>query len=572
MAALQTKGLQDLVLCPGSRSGPLSIASGSLAKANLLRLCTAIDERSAAFFALGMSAFRGVASAVITTSGTAVANLLPAAVEADRSCQPLLLITADRPQRLKNCGANQTVNQEDFLKSVCRGFYQGPVEGLHTCGDEALEQLVAKAWSTAHVNAGPVHLNLPFEEPLYADQLEQSKLLSEWEPQLQKRAVFFSGSKKSLLLDKSPPPYLDPSLPGLIVAGPWRGYKSDLDGFQNSIRKWQSISGWPIFADPLSGVPFDQPGLIHSWDLLLSSSLPLPSESLQVLRLGPLPASRNLEIWLKQIKGRQLVVSEGDVRQLDPLHCSLQWDGGLTQWVNQYKKYKPKFDRALGGNSLFLKWFEIDQCAQSWLNHQLPMKGPVTEPALARWLPRILPEGLPVMLSASSPVRDWIKYVGDGALNRDCFAFRGASGIDGTLSLAMGLSMQSQTFLVCGDLALLHDTNGWLLANPKKPPLVVLLIDNGGGGIFEQIGLNTDSSEDFDLLFAMPQLVDPLAIADANRVPYRQVACLEDLNDAIEWSLALKRTVLLRVCTDRLQDALLRKSITEELSNHLSTI
>ena len=130
LQALISQGLQELVLCPGSRSAPLAIAAGCLAEQDAIRLHTAIDERSAAFLALGLATGSGSPTVVITTSGSAVANLLPAAVEADRSCQPLLLLTADRPQRLKNCGANQTVNQEDFLAPVCRWVGSGPCRVL----------------------------------------------------------------------------------------------------------------------------------------------------------------------------------------------------------------------------------------------------------------------------------------------------------------------------------------------------------------------------------------------------------------------------------------------------------
>ena len=154
------------MLCPGSRSAPLALAAGGLAARGLLTLTTAIDERSAAFHALGLSATSGRAVAVITTSGTAVANLLPAAVEADRSALPLLLLTADRPQRLKNCGANQTVNQEDFLESVCRAFMTGPIDGLHRLSQTQLQSLANKVWEQTLQHPGPVHLNLPFEEPL----------------------------------------------------------------------------------------------------------------------------------------------------------------------------------------------------------------------------------------------------------------------------------------------------------------------------------------------------------------------------------------------------------------------
>ena len=166
------------MLCPGSRSSPLALAAGELAESGLLSLYNSIDERSAAFLALGLSTAIGKATAVITTSGTAVANLMPAAVEADRSCQPLLLLTADRPYRLKNCGANQTVNQEEFLCSVCRCIEHGPSEGIHKLDNEMLIDLVDRVWQRAHNFAGPVHVNFPIEEPLLASELEQEDLFA----------------------------------------------------------------------------------------------------------------------------------------------------------------------------------------------------------------------------------------------------------------------------------------------------------------------------------------------------------------------------------------------------------
>ena len=170
--ALRRHGLVHVVLCPGSRSGPLALAAGGLARAGLLTLTTAVDERSAAFLALGSATATGHATAVITTSGTAVANLLPAAVEADRSCQPLLLITADRPRRLKECGANQTVIKRPFGARVSL-VGLGPDCGLDAASEAELQQLADQAWHRAHAWPGPVHLNLAFEEPLHASAPEQ---------------------------------------------------------------------------------------------------------------------------------------------------------------------------------------------------------------------------------------------------------------------------------------------------------------------------------------------------------------------------------------------------------------
>ena len=199
------------------------------------------------------------------------------------------------------------------------------------------------------------------------------------------------------------------------------------------------------------------------------------------------------------------------------------------------------------------------------LRQRLPLQGAVNEPALAHWLPLLLPPKLPVMLAASSPVRDWLVWGGLQAHNRRCYSFRGASGIDGTLSLAMGLALElGPLVLVTGDLALLHDSNGWLHAAQCDPPLLVLLIDNQGGGTFQQLPIE---SRQFDRLFAMPQRVNPLALAAAHGIEGRQVACLEDLPAALDWGLAQGRPALLRLATDRGADASLRSQLRAAAQN-----
>ena len=559
LLCLQRQGLERLLLCPGSRSAPLALAAGGLAERGLLTLTTAIDERSACFHALGMAAASGRAVGVITTSGTAVANLLPAAVEADRSALPLLLLTADRPKRLKNCGANQTVNQEEFLASVCRSFTTGPLDGLHQLSQAQLESLACGAWEQTLLHPGPVHLNLPFEEPLHPGRDEQRQAWSGWDwPANQQHQL----CRPLATAKTQPPACLDWFRPGVVVAGPWRGLEADRPAYQQALKAVAESSGWPVLADQLAAIPAGLPHLIRHWELLLPHSLPAAGPGLQVLRLGPLPASRRLESWLNSLGSGQLLISEGEPRCLDPLGLSQQCSSGLVAWWNAISvdaHFSPSSSRGL-----LAAWAQADAHVQQVLDQHLPAAGGVTEPALMKALPELLPQGLPLMLAASSPVRDWQTFAAADLGARRCFSFRGASGIDGTLSLALGLArVQGPTVLICGDLALQHDSNGWLLASEASPPLLVLLIDNGGGGIFAQLPIASVASSSLDQLFAMPQRLDPLALAAAHAVPARQLSRLEDLQSALEWGLSQQRTALLRVCTDRSADAELRHQLRE---------
>ena len=531
---------------------------------------TAIDERSAGFHALGLALASGRAIAVITTSGTAVANLLPAAVEADRSCIPLVLITADRPTRLKDCGANQTVNQEQFLSSVCRAFLSTPGDGLHLQDDVQLQTLASTLWERAMGSAGPVHLNVPFEEPLHPSEAEQEAFWAAWQP------LSGVGGKRRTpepLPTPSDAPVLDWSRPGVVVAGPWRGLAADLPAYQRALQELALTTGWPVLVDPLAAAPQDLPGMIRHWDLMLPAGLPipeppLPEPPLQVLRLGPLPASRRLEAWLRALGPGQLLISEGDCRGLDPLGLADQCSLGLSSWWQSI--FPQQVCSGECPSALLTAWRALEAVVERALAQPLPQAGPVSEPALMRRLPRLLPPALPVMLAASSPVRDWQAFAAADSGQRRCFSFRGASGIDGTLSLAVGLSRElGPLLLLTGDLALLHDSNGWLLASASAPPLLVLLIDNGGGGIFGQLPIPTGSAAEFDHLFAMPQAVDPLALARAHGVPTRQLACLEDLPHALEWGLDQRRPVLLRVCTNRIADAALRQTLRRQVQQAL---
>jgi 2-succinyl-5-enolpyruvyl-6-hydroxy-3-cyclohexene-1-carboxylate synthase len=620
LQALMRRGLQQLVLCPGSRSGPLAVAAGLLERRGLA-LVTAIDERSAAFFALGHGRATGLPAAVITTSGTAVANLLPAVVEADYGAIPLLLVTADRPPRLKGCGANQTVNQEDFLLASLRWQGLGDGRGLHAMAAAELDELAATALrhclgpdqptlaqaaaqatpeQATHSWAAPgaVQLNLAIDEPLHAGYAALLAAARAWPahalPADQSSPVAtpqgWQGAGASL--------GLDPDRPGLIVAGPWRGRPQTWIAHLTALRQLQQRTGWPLLADALSGLRgMADLNLVAGYDLLLAAPKP-EWQPEQVLRLGPLPASRRLQQWLTNFSGPQALISEADPRNLDALGTAQQrCCSGLAPWWAALPQTWQGDQPPAANLALAQRWQGAEQALQAWLDSQLAtplaaagiapgtairgravmetaVRGRVVretamadlcEPALARQLSRLLPAGVTLVLANSSPVRDWESFaVGDGP-PRPVLAFRGASGIDGTLSLACGVAQAcGRAVLISGDLALLHDANGWLWRSQLTGQLTILVLDNGGGGIFEQLPIRPDPAAvmDFERLFAMPQPVDPLALAAVHGVPGRLCGGWEELERDLSWALQ-RPLALLRLVTDRRQDALLRQRLRQ---------
>lgn len=560
---LQRLGMRRLVLCPGSRSAPLALAAGLL-EAEGLDLITALDERSAAFLALGCGRADGVPAAVVTTSGSAVANLLPAVVEADHGAVPLLLLTADRPQRLKGRGANQTVNQEAFLAPCCRWFGSAATTGIHAMSAHALQQLAQQAWQQAlGAPQGAVHLNLPVDEPLHPPAVAIQQALAAPTPDV---PPLDAGPLEAPLVDALSG--LDPRAPGAVIAGPWRGTAAQLPAFAAALQRWQQRSGWPVLADALSGLR-GWPGLelVHGYDLLLSDGHGLPAAP-QLLRLGSMPASRRLQQWIASCPGRQLLITEHDPRPQDAgIGVSQQFSCGLAQWLAALP-LEDASNEAVAVNRCWAAAFvQRDRLLQQQLN--INLAAGCSEPALARQLSRLLPAGVPLMLASSSPVRDWESFAAADGLQRPVFGFRGASGIDGTLSLAAGLAISSgRLVLLCGDLALLHDANGWLwhqqLAS-RGVRLTVVLIDNAGGGIFEQLPIRADQAFDFDRLFAMPQAVDLSALAGGYGIPARAVAALDRLATALQWAED-QPMALLHLRTDRQADAGLRQALRRTMA------
>jgi 2-succinyl-5-enolpyruvyl-6-hydroxy-3-cyclohexene-1-carboxylate synthase len=351
----------------------------------------------------------------------------------------------------------------------------------------------------------------------------------------------------------------------------------------------QQRTGWPLLADALSGLRgMADLNLVAGYDLLLAA--PKPGwQPEQLLRLGPLPASRRLQQWLTNFSGLQALISEAEPRNLDALGTAQQrCCSGLAPWWAALPQTWQGDQPPAANLALAQRWQAAEQALQAWLDSQLatPPASPgadasreaslskavlgtanadLCEPALARQLSRLLPADVPLVLANSSPVRDWESFaVGDGP-PRPVLAFRGASGIDGTLSLACGVAQAcGRALLISGDLALLHDANGWLWRSQLTGQLTILVIDNGGGGIFEQLPIRPDPAAvmDFERLFAMPQPVDPVALAAVHGVPGRLCGGWEELERDLSWALQ-RPLALLRLVTDRRQDALLRQRLRQ---------
>ena len=544
-------GVKNLILCPGSRSAPLAIAAGELNKLKILNCFNSIDERSAGFHSLGISTASGDVSLVVTTSGTAVGNLLPAAIEADKSCKSIVFITADRPLRLKNCGSNQTVNQEEFLNSVCRSNLSTNLNGIHENNDDDILKIVETIKKQILQSPGPIHLNIPFEKPLDLSLNNKKKCFKVFERSYLNKTYQFlknDNQNKNIQFSEKFFKRINLSNPGIIIVGPYQGSTKDLDSFNSALKKLQEITGWPVLVDPVSGVSAELRGLVENWELILKTNKNI-IQCDQILRLGPLSSSNDLEDFLLNFEGLQILVKENNIRKLDPIKKSLEYDFGIRNFVNQLlgafsndkNKSKPLINL---GKILIKEGAKIKEI----LKEQLFSNTEITEYKLANFVPKIWPENYPIMLSASSPIRDWLTFSENATLTRECFSFRGASGIDGTLSLALGIArITKPVLLVTGDLALIHDINGFLIENAIELNLTILLINNNGGNIFNDLYKNNLEEEELKKLFIMPKSINWENLAKGYQVPIKNVSDLNKLREAFEWSLSMQKSVIIKV-------------------------
>ncbi len=557
-------GAEYFIVCPGSRSAPLAIAAGELNKRGKIKLFNCIDERSAGFHALGISTALGKLTVVITTSGTAVANLLPSAVEADKSCQKIIFLTADRPLRLKNCGSNQTVNQEDFLISTCKSNFTTNLDGLHLAEDNQIDNLMHKIYEENNSSAGPIHLNIPFEKPLNISRENIKRVVENFDFQRVKNKMKSWKTQEINFENKNPYNIfqeINLSDSGIIIVGPYRGSSSNLSKFNDSLRKLQKITGWPVFADPVSGIDADLRGLIEYWEFIISNnSFFIKCD--QLLRIGPISSSLYLEEFLNKFEGPQFLIKENDSRDLDPTRKSIQYEFGLNTFVNTLIKRKSNFIQKRPSSKLTCSMILEGKRIKQFLNKNFSQGDQITECSLAYLVPKIWPTNFPIMLSASSPIRDWLAYSGSDLFFRRCFSFRGASGIDGTLSTSLGIArVTNNLLLVTGDLAFLHDINGWLIEKSNEVKVTILLIDNNGGNIFNKLYKNNLSKSDLDKLFVMSKNINWQKLAETYNIPYKSVCTLSKLKQAFDWSFNIQRSAIIKVNIDVDYEATQRENI-----------
>ena len=548
-------GVRDLCLAPGSRSTPLVLAAAAQAENGPLRVRVFVDERSAAFFALGLGKASGRPAAVLTTSGTAVANLLPAVIEAAWSETPLLVLTADRPSWLRDSDANQVIVQ--------RGIFGGyPVLALELpepeVSDRALRHLrgVASRCVAASFGlpAGPVHLNVPYDKPLEPGSTPSdlpAGFPAAAEPGLGGRpegAPWVQVGPRRPRGDDDEIDRLATRLAGatrgVVVAGP----HPEADRLGPALRALAVAWGAPLLADPLSGARHGGDGsepVLGAYDLVLRDvALAGRLRPDFILRVGAAPTSAAVLSWMDRHGDVPQVVVDAGRRWKDHQArasallqaCPVDTLGRLTD------RLPP---RAAAGEWV-TRWVDVDRAARQAALEVEPHEGHIAEA-----LTRLVPAGTPLFVSSSMPIRDIDAYGGARELELPVFGNRGASGIDGIVSSALGVAagLARVTVALVGDLAFLHDINGLLAAREGDARVVFVVVDNDGGGIFHMLPVR-EHEPAFTPYFATPHGASLAHGAALYRVPHRSVH-FDDLPAALAEALDDGSTIVIEVSSDR---------------------
>ncbi|MGB9965872.1 2-succinyl-5-enolpyruvyl-6-hydroxy-3-cyclohexene-1-carboxylic-acid synthase [Halobacterium hubeiense] len=539
-------GVDAACVCPGSRSTPLTVA---LAERDDVRVFSHLDERSAAFFALGRGKRTGKPTPVVSTSGTATANFHPAVMEASQARVPLLVLTADRPPELRDSGANQTVDQTKLYGDAVRQFRELPEPEADDRKLRSLRTSIARAvGETTGANPGPVHLNVPFEKPLEPVEVpgdvpegfaDEHQLAAEG-----RDGPFVDVHHSPAAPDDATLEALAEAVEaadrGLVVAGP-----DDAHGLAaDAAAALADATGFPVFADPLSGVRFGEhvdSRIVGGYDGFLTADVPAPDV---VLRFGASPTSKPLRHYLRDGGARQFLVdpaggwreatfTASDLVVADPTETAralaerVNRSGG--EWADRVAALEADY------------WDVVDGVDRDAL-----LEGDVVAAAVDG-----APDPATVMVSNSMPVRDVDRFARPRSAELTVLGNRGASGIDGITStgLGAGSATDDPLVVVTGDLAHYHDANGLLALDRCDVDATIVVVNNDGGGIFHMLPIE-DYDPPFTGQFKTPHGLDFEPLGDVYDFSFARVDALEEFRAAYRESVDSAGTQVIEVRTD----------------------
>lgn len=494
--ALFRSSIDYFVISPGSRSTPLTVA---VARKKGVKTIVCFDERAAAFHALGYARATGKPAVLICTSGTAAANYYPAIIEAATDCQPLIVITADRPPELRETGANQTIRQTGMFADYPRWTFDFPAPDSAVSIETVFSTMSHAVFCATNSPAGPVHLNCMFREPFV-----DAALASE--------AVDFSEIKSTTYAQARQLPdektikkcaeQIARAKQKLIIAGRGLGV-TDI----NEIVKLANQHNLPVFADVQSR--FSSPDLVkisvpYFDQLLLSTTFKNQFRPDVVIQFGAMPVSKRLSQWMNDVRPQHYFTIAKPPFRIDPNHQVS--DRIVCEPAEFCRSLNTGIDSSIRTNTHTIDFDtiakKIDQLIGKHVDFQ---SAAVTEISAARQIISQIKPHSGLFLASSMPIRDVDMFCNPVATPLRVAANRGASGIDGTIATATGFAtgLHSPVTLLIGDLALLHDMNSLALLNLIEQPLIIVLINNKGGGIFSFLPVS-GHSDIFEEYFGTP--------------------------------------------------------------------
>jgi 2-succinyl-5-enolpyruvyl-6-hydroxy-3-cyclohexene-1-carboxylate synthase len=585
-------GMRAASTSPGSRSAPLVL---SLAHERRVCCFSHIDERCAGFFALGLAKASGLPVAVACTSGSAAAELLPAAIEAREARVPLLLLTADRPPELRETGAGQAIDQLKLFGGAAKWFFEVGVDDASPQRLRWMRTLACRAfWTALEGRPGAVHLNFPLREPLVSDEplpedhtgrlhglpyvsrapLRAGRPLGGHleEPVGDERRAVRGGRESQDARESAMRDLVAAAERGVVVAGRHeRRPAAERSSFGQAAAAFALAKGWPLLADPLSGARRGEAAIAHYDALLRNAAFTASLEPDLVLRVGDLPVSKPLRTWLAGLRGARQVALDPEGAWQDPdsvLSDSLAVDPAATLSM-------------LGGPSSAVEdgwlaaWRSADELAAEAILGVL-LEGDLSEPTIASELGVLLPEAATLFVASSMPVRDIETFWPVRSDPPRVLCNRGANGIDGIVSCAFGAAASGTgpVVLMVGDVALAHDIGGLLAAGRLGLKLTIVLLNNGGGGIFDFLPVSQAKmalAEDiYTRHIVTPTGLDFSKAADLYGLAHERVADVSAFRAALERALERSRSSIVEVRGERARNVALHRRVWDAVSGAIS--